>query len=114
MRAYPRLDVDVREQGPARPILAPHDGYHRVWGRDLYQQATGLIAAGDSDQASRMAKSLWSSQFVGTPTPGDGTIYQPGSFPRYTPVGGIGAATGKDLGCCEQLDEEVSRSCSHG
>ena len=25
-----------------------NDGYHRVWGRDLYQQATGLIAAGDS------------------------------------------------------------------
>ena len=26
----------------------PNDGYHRVWGRDLYQQAMGLIAAGDS------------------------------------------------------------------
>jgi glucoamylase len=85
----------------------PNDGYHRVWGRDLYQQAMGLIAAGDSRQALRMAQFLWSSQFVGTPTPGDGTTYQPGSFPRYTPVSGIGAASAKDLGCCEQLDEEA-------
>ena len=82
----------------------PNDGYHRVWGRDLYQQAMGLIAAGDSSQALRMAQFLWNSQFVGTTTPGDGTTYQPGSFPRYTPVSGIGAATAKDLGCCEQLD----------
>jgi len=85
----------------------PNDGYHRVWGRDLYQQAMGLIAAGDSSQARRMAQFLWSSQFVGTATPGDGTTYQPGSFPRYTPVSGIDAATAKDLGCCEQLDEEA-------
>ena len=85
----------------------PNDGYHRVWGRDLYQQATGLIAAGDSSQARRMAQFLWSSQFVGTATPGDGTTYEPGSFPRYTPVSGISAATAKDLGCCEQLDEEA-------
>jgi glucoamylase len=85
----------------------PNDGYHRVWGRDLYQQAMGLIAAGDSSQALRMAQFLWSSQFVGTTTPGDGTTYQPGSFPRYTPVSGIGAATAKDLSCCEQLDEEA-------
>ena len=85
----------------------PNDGYHRVWGRDLYQQAMGLIAAGDSRQALRMAQFLWNSQFVGTTTPGDGTTYQPGSFPRYTPVSGIGAATAKDLGCCEQLDEEA-------
>jgi glucoamylase len=85
----------------------PNDGYHRVWARDLYQQATGLIAAGDSSQALRMAQFLWSSQFVGTTTPGDGTTYQPGSFPRYTPVSGIGAATARDLGCCEQLDEEA-------
>ena len=85
----------------------PNDGYHRVWGRDLYQQAMGLIAAGDSSQALRMAQFLWSSQFVGTTTPGDGTTYAAGSFPRYTPVSGIGAATAKDLGCCEQLDEEA-------
>jgi glucoamylase len=84
-----------------------NDGYHRVWGRDLYQQAMGLIAAGDSGQPLRMAQFLWNSQFVGTPTPGDGTTYQPGSFPRYTPVSGISAATAKDLGCCEQLDEEA-------
>ena len=85
----------------------PNDGYHRVWGRDLYQQAMGLIAAGNSSQALRMAQFLWSSQFVGTTTPGDGTTYQPGSLPRYTPVSGISAATAKDLGCCEQLDEEA-------
>jgi glucoamylase len=85
----------------------PNDGYHRVWGRDLYQQAMGLIAAGDSSQALRMAQFLWSSQFVETATAGAGTTYPPGSFPRYTPVSGIGAATANDLGCCEQLDEEA-------
>ena len=84
-----------------------NDGYHRVWGRDLYQQAMGLIAAGDSTQALRMAQFLWSSQFIGTATPGDGATYLPGLFPRYTPVSGIGAASAKDLGCCEQLDEEA-------
>ena len=42
-----------------------NDGYHRVWGRDLYQQATGLIAAGDSAQALRMAQFLWNAQFIG-------------------------------------------------
>jgi glucoamylase len=85
----------------------PNDGYHRVWGRDLYQQATGLIAAGDSTQALRMAQFLWNAQFIGTPTPGGGTTYAPGSFPRYSPVSGIGPATATDLGCCEQLDEEA-------
>jgi glucoamylase len=85
----------------------PNDGYHRVWGRDLYQQAMGLIAAGDSSQALRMAQFLWNSQFVGTPTAGDGTTYAAGSFPRYTPVSGIEGASAKDLGCCEQLDEEA-------
>ena len=36
-----------------------------------------------------------------------GRLTEPGSFPRYTPVSGISAATAKDLGCCEQLDEEA-------
>ena len=87
----------------------PNDGYHRVWGRDLYQQATGLIAAGDSAQALRMAQFLWNAQFIGTTTPGDGTTYAPGSLPRYSSVSGsgIGAAIPTDLGCCEQLDEEA-------
>jgi glucoamylase len=69
------------------------DGYHRVWGRDLYEQATGLIADGDTAQALRMAQFLWSKQ------------YQSGSlpFPRYSPVGG--SADG-ELGCCEQLDQD--------
>ena len=86
---------------------ALNDGYHRVWGRDLYEQATGLIAAGDSGQALRMAEFLWNAQFIGATTPGDGTTYAPGAFPRYSPVSGSGAATAKDLGCCEQLDEEA-------
>ena len=75
----------------------PNDGYHRVWGRDLYQQATGLIAAGDFAQALRMAQFLWNAQFIGTTTPGGGTTYAPGSFPRYSPVSGsgIGAAGGR-------------------
>ena len=79
------------------------------WGRDLYQQATGLIAAGDSAQALRMAQFLWNAQFIGTTTPGGGTTYAPGSLPRYSPVSGsgIGAAAAPDLSCCEQLDEEA-------
>ena len=85
----------------------PSAGYHRVWGRDLYQQAMGLIAAGNSSQALRMAQLLWNAQFVDATTPGDNTTYAPGSFPRYSPVSGIGGATPADLGCCEQLDEEA-------
>ena len=54
-----------------------------------------------------MAQYLWNSQFVGAATPGDGTTYLPGSFPRYSPVSGIEGATPKDLGCCEQLVEEA-------
>ena len=92
----------------------PNDGYHRVWGRDLYEQAMGLIAAGDSAQAQRMAQFLWSSQFIAATTPGGGTTYAPGAFPRYTPVSGVGAATAADLGCCEQLDEEALALCSPG
>jgi glucoamylase len=82
------------------------DGYHRVWGRDLYQQATGLIAAGDTAQARRMAQFMWNSQYIGTPTAGDGTTYPAGSFPRYSPVSGISGATARQLGCCEQLDQD--------
>ncbi len=84
----------------------PGDGYHRVWGRDLYQQATGLIAAGDPSQALRMAQFLWNSQFIAAWTPGSGPPYAPGSLPRYSPVSGSGGATASDLGCCEQLDQE--------
>ena len=85
-----------------------NDGYHRVWGRDLYQQATGLIAAGDPAQALRMAQFMWNHQFISTDgTPGDNTTYQAGSFPRYSPVGGISGATPQQLGCCEQLDQDA-------
>jgi glucoamylase len=84
-----------------------NDGYHRVWGRDLYQQAMGLIAAGDSGQALRMAQFMWNTQFINAATAGAGTTYPPGSFPRYSPVSGISGATPQDLGCCEQLDQEA-------
>ena len=84
-----------------------NDGYHRVWGRDLYQQAMGLIAAGDSGQALRMAQFMWNTQFISADTSGDGTTYPPGSFPRYSPVSGISGATAQELGCCEQLDQEA-------
>ena len=84
-----------------------NDGYHRVWGRDLYQQATGLMAAGDSAQALRMAQFMWNNQYVSTNTSGDGTTYPPGSFPRYSPVSGISGATPTQLGCCEQFDQDA-------
>lgn len=84
-----------------------NDGYHRVWARDLYQQATALLAAGDTAQATRMAQWLWNRQQITSWTQGDGVWYGPGSFPRYTPVGGVAAATPQQLGCCEQLDEDA-------
>jgi glucoamylase len=82
------------------------DGYHRVWGRDLYEQATGLIAAGDTAQATRMAQFLWNSQWIGSTTAGEGATYAAGSFPRYSPVSGVPGATPPELGCCEQLDQD--------
>lgn len=82
-----------------------NDGYHRVWGRDLYQQATGLIAAGDSAQALRMAQFLWNNQYIGA-TLGTKPTYPPGSFPRYSPVSGSSASSPQDLGCCEQFDQD--------
>jgi glucoamylase len=84
-----------------------NDGYHRVWGRDLYQQAMGLIAAGDDAQPLRMGQFMWNTQFISADTPGAGTIYPSGSFPRYSPVSGISGATPRELGCCEQLDQEA-------
>lgn len=83
------------------------DGYHRVWGRDLYQQATGLLAAGDAAHARRMAEFMWSRQYVAAPTAGQGTTYAAGSFPRYSPVSGSAGATPEQLGCCEQLDQNA-------
>ena len=83
-----------------------NDGYHRVWGRDLYQQATGLLAAGDTAQATRMAQFMWNDQWIGSPTAGDGTTYAAGAFPRYSPVSGVSGATAQELGCCEQLDQD--------
>ncbi|KAB2344432.1 glycoside hydrolase family 15 protein [Actinomadura rudentiformis] len=86
---------------------ALNDGYHRVWGRDLYQQATALLAAGDTAQAGRMARWLWDRQQITAWTQGDGVWYGPGSFPRYSPVSGVGGATPQQLGCCEQLDQDA-------
>jgi len=82
-----------------------NDGYHQVWGRDLYHQATGLIAAGDFAQALRMAQFMWNSQFISTNKAGANSTYPPGSFPRYSPVSGVGEATPDQLGCCEQFDQ---------
>jgi glucoamylase len=84
-----------------------NDGYHRVWGRDLYEQATGLIASGDTAQALRMARFMWNNQYISTNTSGAGATYPPGSFPRYSPVSGTSGATPDQLGCCEQLDQEA-------
>jgi glucoamylase len=86
---------------------ALNDGYHRVWARDLYQQGTALLAAGDAAQAKRMAQWLWSRQQITAWTQGDGVWYGPGSFPRYSPVGGVSGATPQQLGCCEQLDQDA-------
>ena len=86
---------------------ALNDGYHRVWARDLYQQATALLAAGDRAQATRMARWLWDRQQITSWTPGDGIWYGPGSFPRYSPVSGTAGASPQQLGCCEQLDEDA-------
>ncbi|MBV8720365.1 MAG: ricin-type beta-trefoil lectin domain protein [Chloroflexi bacterium] len=84
-----------------------NDGYHRVWGRDLYQQATGLLAAGDATQPLRMAQFMWNAQYVSTVTPGDNTTYVAGSFPRYSPVSGVSGTPPKLLGCCEQFDQDA-------
>ncbi|HEY6795304.1 MAG TPA: glycoside hydrolase family 15 protein [Kineosporiaceae bacterium] len=84
-----------------------NDGYHRVWGRDLYQQATAVLAAGDRAQATRMARWLWDNQFIGTWTQGDNVWYGPGAFPRYSPVSGVTGATPQQLGCCEQYDQDA-------
>lgn len=86
---------------------ALNDGYHRVWSRDLYQQATGLLAAGDTAGAKRMAQWLWNRQQITDWMQGDGVSYGPGSFPRYSPVSGVSGATAQQLGCCEQLDEDA-------
>jgi glucoamylase len=86
---------------------ALNDGYHRVWARDLYQQATALIAAGDRAQATRMTRWLWQRQRITGWTQGDGVWYGPGSFPRYSPVSGVAGATPQQLGCCEQLDQDA-------
>jgi len=83
------------------------DGYHRVWARDLYQQATALLAAGDRAQATRMTRWLWDRQQVTAWTQGDGVWYGPGSFPRYSTVSGIAGSTPQQLGCCEQLDQDA-------
>jgi glucoamylase len=41
---------------------APSGPYHLVWSRDLYQIATGLIAAGDTDGANRALDWLFGTQ----------------------------------------------------
>jgi glucoamylase len=60
---------------------ALNDGYHRVWARDLYQQASALIAAGDRVQATRMTRWLWERQQITAWTQGDGIWYDPAPSP---------------------------------
>ncbi|SFP88548.1 hypothetical protein SAMN05421854_107325 [Amycolatopsis rubida] len=81
-------------------------GYHRVWGRDQYQQRTVLLATGDAAQAKRTARFRWSAQWISASTQGDGTTYPAGAFPRYSPVSGVQGATPRQLGWCEQLDQD--------
>ena len=95
----------------------PNDGYHRVWGRDLYQQATGLIAAGDSAQALRMAQFLWNAQFIGTTTPGGaGRRTRPARF-RATARSAAAASARprrRTSAAASNWTRRLSRSCSRG
>ncbi len=108
-KTYPGANVAALATpwGDSTDGNALNDGYHRVWARDLYQQGTALIAAGDAAQAKRMAQWLWDRQQITAWTSGDGVTYGPGSFPRYSPVSGVSGATAQQLGCCEQLDEDA-------
>jgi glucoamylase len=108
-KTYPGANVAslATPWGDAVDGAALNDGYHRVWARDLYQQATALLAAGDRAQATRMARWLWDRQQITAWTQGDGVWYGPGSFPRYSPVSGLAGATPRQLGCCEQLDQDA-------
>ena len=82
------------------------DGYHRVWGRDLYQQAMGLIAAGDSGQALRMAHFLWDRQFISADTAGRRDDISTWLVPALQPCQRGRRGDPQQLGCCEQLDQE--------
>jgi glucoamylase len=64
----------------------PSGPYHLVWSRDLYQIATGLIAAGDRSGANRALDFLF------------GTQQKPdGSFPQNSRVDGTPVWTGLQL-----------------
>ena len=62
------------------PALGPSGPYHLVWSRDLYQIATGLIAAGDTAGANRALDWLFDTQ-----QKPDGSFPQ-NSKPDGTPV----------------------------
>ncbi|WP_433065155.1 glycoside hydrolase family 15 protein [Dactylosporangium sp. CS-033363] len=65
---------------------APSGPYHLVWSRDLYQIATGLIAAGDTAGAGRALDFLFTVQ------------QRPdGSFPQNSSVAGVPVWTGLQL-----------------
>ncbi|MCZ4493172.1 MAG: glucan 1,4-alpha-glucosidase [Conexibacter sp.] len=65
---------------------APSGPYHLVWSRDLYQIATGLIAAGDTGGANRALDFLFDTQ------------QKPdGSFPQNSRVDGTPVWTGLQL-----------------
>jgi glucoamylase len=97
-----------------------NDGYHRVWGRDLYQQAIGLIASGDSAQALRMAQFLWNSQYISATTPGGGDdvsarlvpALQPGQRDRRCDAGAARLLRAVRPGCVRdraRLDDRSDR-----
>src|SRR5512144_86872 len=56
--------------------------YHAVWSRDAYQQATGLLAAGDQAQADRILTFLLTGQQLKE----NGKFL--GEFPRFSKVDG--------------------------
>jgi glucoamylase len=71
--------------------------YHRVWSRDLYQIATGLIAQGDTAGANRALDWLFDVQ------------QKPdGSFPQNSKPDGTPVWTGLQAGAVSERPEVVA------
>lgn len=70
---------------PTAPWGLPEQSYARVWSRDLYQIATGLLDAGDVEAAQRALAYLESTQ------------RQDGSWPQNMSVAGRACWTGLEL-----------------
>src|SRR5204862_65369 len=110
----------VASDGPVAAALkasvafAAHSSGYSGTASDGYQDvaahrtlANRYDTAGAPGNVVRMAQWLWNRQQITTWTEGAGVWYGPGSFPRYSPVGGIAGATAQQLGCCEQLDQDA-------